>query len=251
MRPFLWSVVLLCSIGCLAQGLPQTKDATAPQYKNVIRYNVSGAMLFNFDKYIVFGYERVVAPTQSFSVNFGFAALPKLVTISTADYNLTSDRKNTGINFSADYRFYLKKENRYVPPHGLYIGPYYSFNHFERECSWTYNGPSSGNDVETHSDINIHMVGFELGYQFVLWKRMTIDLVMVGPGIGFYEYVATFGSSIPATEREQLLDALTQVLTQKFPGMNFVFADQRFDADGTLRTSAGGYRYIMHIGFRF
>jgi hypothetical protein len=250
MRPLLWSFVLLCSI-CSAQELPQTKDATAPPYKNVIRYNLSGALLFNADKYIVMGYERVLNKNQSFSVNFGLAALPKLFTISTTDFNLKSDRHNTGLNFSADYRFYMKKENRYPPPHGLYIGPYYSFNHFSRDCTWSYKTSSSGNTVDTHSDINIHMVGFELGYQFVLWKRLTIDLVMIGPGLGFYEYSAKFGTSVPPAEREQLLDALTQVLTQRFPGMNFVFADQKFEADGTMRTSAGGYRYIMHVGFRF
>ena len=35
-------------------------------YKNVIRYNLSGAVIFGFDKYIVFGYERVIKKIKLF-----------------------------------------------------------------------------------------------------------------------------------------------------------------------------------------
>ena len=234
-----------------AQELPQTADATAPPYKNVIRYNLTGPLLFGIDKYIVLGYERVVRSNQTFSVNFGLAALPKFISISTDSFKLESDQRNSGFNVSGDYRFYLSKENRYLPPHGLYIGPYYSYNHFVRDNFWKYHGTSIGNNVDTHSTLDIHSLGFEIGYQFVLWKRMTIDMIMMGPGVGFYSYEVTFDTSVPQPDRDQLLDAMEQLLTQKFPGMNFIFADQTFKADGTLRTSAGSFRYIVHVGFRF
>jgi hypothetical protein len=251
MRLLVCFVMLLATNWSIAQDLPQTADATGPRYKNVIRYNLSGAVLFGFEKYFVLGYERMIKDNQSFSINAGVVALPKFFQVSTADFKLESDQKNTGFNISADYRFYLRKENRYPPPHGLYIGPYYSFNHFVRENFWVYSGPATGDNVDTHSELDIHTVGFELGYQFVLWKRMTIDLVMMGPGVGFYNYQATISSVVPAGDREQLLDGLAQLLTQKFPGMNYVYADGEFSADGKMRTSAAGFRYIVHIGYRF
>jgi hypothetical protein len=74
---------------------------------------------------------------------------------------------------------------------------------------------------------------------------------MMGPGVGLYNYNVVFQTPVNAAEREQLLQGMAQLLTQKFPGMNFVFADQEFAADGTLRTSAAGFRYIVHVGFRF
>jgi hypothetical protein len=251
MRVAIASALIIAVSVCRAQELPQTADATAPAYKNVIRYNISGAVLFGIDKYVVFGYERVIKSNQSFSVNFGTAAMPSFVTITTADFELQRDLRNSGFNFSGDYRFYLKKENRYPPPHGLYIGPYYSFNHFERDNHWKYRSTGTGSDIDTQSNFNIHTVGFEIGYQFVLWRRMIIDMVMMGPGIGMYNYEVTFNTPVSTTEREQLLQGMAQLLTQKFPGMNFVFADQQFEADGTLRTSAAGFRYIVHVGFRF
>lgn len=54
--------------------------------KKVMRYNLSGSLLFRFDKYTVFGYERIVNPHQSFSVNFDNIELPKLLPINTFSF---------------------------------------------------------------------------------------------------------------------------------------------------------------------
>lgn len=241
-----WCLLILISSICFAQ-----VDSSHRQYKNVIRYNLSGALLFGVDRYIVFGFERVLKKNQSISINVGKASLPKLIDIATDSFNLTKDAKSTGFNVSIDYRFYLPKENKYPAPHGLYIGPYYSFNRFERENRWDYKRITANSHVDSKTEFNIHTVGFELGYQFVLWKRMTLDFLMVGPGVGFYDYKATFDGNIDAATKEQLLSGLKQLLTQKFPGMNFVFADKEISGNGTLTTTSLGYRYLIMIGFNF
>ncbi|MFL5809690.1 MAG: hypothetical protein ACJ749_09215 [Flavisolibacter sp.] len=221
------------------------------QRKNVIRYNLSGALLFGFDKFIVFGYERVIGRNQSISVNFGKAALPTIVSIITDSFEVKRQGESKGTNFSIDYRFYLQKENKFLPPHGLYIGPYYSYNHFTRENQWDHTNSSNTSYVTSHSELNIHTIGFELGYQFIFWKKLTLDLLMVGPGLGFYNYKASFDSNLSAANKEQLLQGLQQLLTQKFPGFNYVFSDKKLDANGTLNATAGGYRYLMQLGFNF
>ena len=104
--------------------------------------------------------------------------------------------------------------------------------------------------VSTHG-FNIHTIGFELGYQFIVWKRLALDFLMFGPGFGFYNYKASFDGHIDAATQEQLLDGLKQLLTQKFPGMNYVFSDKKFNANGVLNTNTWGYRYIIHIGYIF
>ena len=65
--------VLLHSAFCIAQtdSLPQVLPAK--NYKNIVRYNLSGALLFGFDRYVILGYERVVKKNQSFSINVGQA----------------------------------------------------------------------------------------------------------------------------------------------------------------------------------
>jgi uncharacterized membrane protein len=70
------------------------------QYKNVIRYNLSGALIFGLDRYIVFGYERVIRPNQTISVNVGGVKLPKLVSINTDSFSLQKITKAMATIFS-------------------------------------------------------------------------------------------------------------------------------------------------------
>jgi Protein of unknown function (DUF3575) len=246
-----YNVLLLMLAVTCCFGQSNKNDTANRQYKNVVRYNISGALLCGIDKYIVMGYERVINPRQSFSINFGAAALPKITNINTDSFNVDKDLKRSGFNVSVDYRFYLAKENKHATPHGVYIGPYYSFNQFKRDNQWNFKNSSTQSHTVTKSDLKIHTVGFELGYQFIFWKRMTLDLVMIGPGLGFYRYKANFDSNLNPAAKEQLLDGLQQLLTQKFPGMNFVLNDEELDGNGVLKKNALGYRYLVHIGFAF
>lgn len=234
-------------------GQQENKDSLWKQSKkNTIRYNLSSPFLYGFDKSIILGYERLINTRQSFSVNVGTVALPKITGIETDSFTFNKDLKNTGYNFSVDYRFYLAKENKFVAPRGIYIGPWYSFNRFLRDNKWDYKLASgSKNSATTNMEMNVHSLGVELGYQFVFWDRLAVDLVMIGPGMGFYKVNATFDSNLSTEEREQLQQALSDVLENKFPGMNFVFDNKQLDANGALNTTSLGFRYIIHIGYRF
>src|SRR5688572_23156580 len=125
------TIVAMLTLVCLmvtSSGIAQEADSTRrmSRYKNIIRYNLSGALLFGASHYIVFGYERLIKPNQSISLNIGKISFPRLISINTGSLELERDIKNTGTNFSVDYRFYLPRENKHIAPHGLYIGPYYS-----------------------------------------------------------------------------------------------------------------------------
>jgi hypothetical protein len=171
--------------------------------------------------------------------------------VNTDSLQLTKESKSNGVNASVDYRFYLARENKYQPPHGLYIGPYYSYNHYTRDIQWNYLGTNGNTAINTYTKFTINTVGFEIGYQLILWKRLTLDMLMVGPGLGFYHYKANYDGNMDAAAREQLNDALKQILTQKFPGMNYVLADKELSANGTLTTTDMGYRYLIQIGYNF
>lgn len=243
---------VLSFLSIAAHSIAQSDSAIVLKpYKNIIRYNLSGALLFGAGRYIVLGYERLVGRNQSFSINVGRAALPKLISINTDSFNVNKDRKRNGVNVSVDYRFYLGKENKFLPPHGLYIGPYYSYNQFTNAVTWQYKNGAARNGINTDTKFTINTVGFELGYQFILWKRLALDMVMVGPGLGFYNYKASFESNVDPATKDQILEGLKQLLTQKFPGMNFVFSNKEISSSGVLRSNALAYRYIIHLGFNF
>src|SRR5688572_6158526 len=94
-----WAV-LLCCLLCtmnvnvlIAQESPDSLNKPR-QYKNVVRYNLSGALLFGIDRYVVLGYERVIRKNQSISINFGKVSLPKLVKIKTDSVEVSRDIKS-------------------------------------------------------------------------------------------------------------------------------------------------------------
>jgi hypothetical protein len=242
-------LLLVCwnhsSAGDLADSIPENK-----QYKNVIRYNLSGALVSRWGGYFVIGYERVVNSRQSFSLNVGRTSFPNLIGIETDTYALQRDLKNGGYNLSADYRFYMLKENKFSPPRGLYIGPYFSYNKYFRKNEWLYKVDQS-NLINTRTQLAVSTVGFQLGYQFIVWKRVAIDLIMAGPGIGFYRFEASAESTLSAEDKEKLYQALQALAAEKIPGLDYVFSSEEIGSNGVFRATNLGYRYILHVGFLF
>jgi hypothetical protein len=255
MRPArLFKTVFLFLLFCQCQEMygQQAMDSSWQKAKkNIIRYNISGALFFGFDKCVILGYERVISPRRSLSFNVGTVAFPKLISILTDSFQLKNDIANKGFNLSLDYRFYLQRENKYIAPRGVYIGPYYSFNRFDRENAWDFKTSSNTQEVTSTAKFDIHTIGAELGYQFIFWKKLAVDLVLVGPGLSSYNLKTKINGNLKIEEREQLQEALQQLIQQKFPGMNVVMADKSIDASGVLNTWSIGYRYLVHIGYHF
>jgi hypothetical protein len=191
---------------------------------------------------------RLLKPNRSFSINAGSTALPKLVDLIFDSLEIRNDKKNTGFNFSADYRFYLGKLNKYNAPRGVYIGPYYSFNQWQREndVSLTTSGGTQQKLVTAETDFNLHM--WALSGPFVFWKRATLDMILIGPGVGLYNIKSKAKGNLSDSEKDRLQDALIQIIGERFPGMNYVLSDEEFNGSGTIKTSTIGYRYLIHIG---
>jgi hypothetical protein len=235
----------------------QTSDSFSKpekEFKNTIRFNITNPLIFG-GKSIIFGYERVLKSNKSFSINIGQAGLP--------DFNFLDDNKlkaksilsEGGFHISGDYRFYLSKLNKYNAPRGVYVGPYYSYNTFDKQHSWEFTKEGTGTPQEVASDlrINIHTVGFELGYQFVFWKRFSVDMILLGPGVAGYKLKAGVGGNLSDEDRQLFFDKLNEALKDKFPGYNNSVGDGdgEFQKKGIKSTTSFGYRYLIQIGYRF
>ena len=116
------TILLLLILAAFQQTVKaQEKKKENNEKKNTIRFNLTSPLIFN--KSIILGYERVLNNRHSISVNFGTTGFPSLGIINADSINLVTIRDRKGINFSADYRFYLARENKYAAPRGVYIGP--------------------------------------------------------------------------------------------------------------------------------
>lgn len=216
--------------------------------KNTILINLSNPMLIS-DQFQIIGYERVLPNNQSFTVNVGKFSIPKFTGDLADSLGLNTDYKDKGFHFSTDYRFYLKKENKYAAPRGVYLAPYYTYNHLNRENSWNIDGRID--EVYTNIKFNIHTIGAELGYQFVFWDRMALDLILMGPGFGFYSVKAKVGTNLSQEDESILFDKLNEILADRIPGYDRVIEAGEFSKKGTYNTEGIGFRYLVRVGYRF
>ena len=249
----LFSICVSLCLFVSAQAQIQAPKDSMPIHKNVVRANISYPLLFGGNNYVL-GYERILKPNQSFSINAGWTNLPKITSLDVDSIlNISEESETRGYNVSADYRFYLKKRNKFPAPNGLYIGPYAFMYVFERKTNINYQSGGAPIDINTKINMNIFGAGFELGYQFVLWKGLTLDLVLIGPGIANYTFKARLDSDsdLDVVEESEIYDALKIWLTEKYPGADFVWGDKSFDANGNMNTTDIGYRYLIHIGYNF
>jgi len=215
--------------------------------KNTVRLNLTGPMIFG-SRYLVFGYERIISNKQSFSINAGRAALPEYNSQPSDSVWLGKESTNTGINISADYRFYLQKQNKFPAPKGVYVGPFYSYTGINSNTTW--NTSQSG-IIEADTKFKIHAIGVELGYQFVFWEKLAIDLILVGPGIGFYDLTVGFNSNLTDDQKRAMYEALENRFGDRIPGLDYIFSQTEFSRTGNVSLTSIGFRYIVHIGYRF
>jgi hypothetical protein len=242
-------VFLLSGIGKSSFAQQETEKVR----KNTIRVNVSNPAIFG-SKALIFGYERVLNDHHSITIDVGGMSLPKLlpgnITINDS-IQLSANSTQSGYHVSVEYRFYLPNENKHNAPRGVYLAPFVSYNKFTRNNTWDLNTTSFKGDLSTEFKLTISTIGGELGYQFILWKRLAIDLVLIGPGISSYKIKTNLSTSLSADDQAELFRKINDALADKIPGYSLVIDDQEYEKNGSTNTTTIGFRYMVHLGFRF
>lgn len=235
----------------LAQDTTSVVKKEKKPLKNTIRLNITNPLIFGNKSFVV-GYERVLSSQTSFSVNVGRTELPSFGKFNFSDSTVQINKsvKNRGFHITGDFRFYPSSENKHLAPRGMYFGPYASFVTMGRENSWELDTDDFQGTVGTDLNFQFFAVGAQLGYQFVIWKRLALDFVLIGPGVAFYELSAELDTDLSAEDESALFERINEILEERFPAYNFAF-DGSFKTSGTGKTTSLGYRYVVHLGFRF
>jgi hypothetical protein len=225
----------------------QEQDTPKKVHKNTVMINLTSPMIFGSNNFVL-GYERTVGNHQSFSVHAGTFSLGKVFSFNTDSIkNLDKNVTSRGISLSGDYRFYLAKENKYNSPHGVYIGPYFAYNGFKRTFDFNYNQQQLNADFH----FSATTLGFQLGYQFIFWDRVTLDMILFGPGVSFYKVKVGLSTNLDATQEADFFKKLNEKLQEKIPGYSLAINPGEFERSGSVNTTSAGYRYIVMLGFRF
>lgn len=230
-------------------GVELKQPTEAKNRKNTILINVTNPSLIS-NRFFTLAYERMLPNSQSFSVSLGSFSVPKFINIADS-LGVDTNTKEKGFHFSGDYRFYLKNLNKHDAPRGVYIGPYYAYNYLNRGVTWNLDGTNFNGQVDTDLKLNIHTIGFELGYQFVFWDRLAVDMILFGPGFGSYKLSTVLKTSLTPDAESEFFEKLNNYLEQRWPGYEWIIEPGEFKKNGSFKTWELGYRYTIRVGFRF
>lgn len=225
------------------------EESSIPQRKNSIKVDLTSYWLYR--DALTFSFEHVVKnkPNQTWAITAGLQQLPPLGSLSDTVL-IKRQHKSSGYKLGGEYRFYLKKENKYKAPHGVYIGPYTSYHHYMngRAIEVNNNGNVQNGNLETNLDIL--NIGVQLGYQFVLNNRWNIDLVFVGPSISNYRFKANLDGNFTFNP-DEITNEVVLALMDKYPGLSELVSGGEFVSQGKANKWAYGYRYQLQIGYHF
>lgn len=246
MKQLICVIIFLCATFMLAQA--QKGDTTSR--RNTIKVDMTSYWLYR--NAIMFSYERVVKsrPNQTWGITAGLQQFPTVLGTLMDSVNVKRENKSSGYKVGGEYRFYLKKENKYGAPHGVYIGPYSTFHHYSNTRGIEVNNNGTIEKGNLESNLNILNLGVQLGYQFVLNNRWTIDLVFVGPSISNYGFKANLDGNI-SVNSDDITNEVLLSLIDKYPGFKDLIDEGELASNGKINTWAYGYRYQFQIGYHF
>ena len=230
-------ILLIFVLAYAHNAYSQEQDTTKKARKNSIKVNITNPMIFGDNNYIL-GYERTIGKHQSFSVNVGTFTLGRLININTDSIEeLNKDVKSVGLSLSGDYRFY--------------IGPYFAMNSFNRSFEFSAATETFTGQLNADFGFRVTTLGFQLGYQFVFWNRVSLDMILFGPGVSFYKLRAELSTNLDPDQEAELFNKINEKLQEKIPGYSLVLEPAEFEKSGSVNTTSAGYRYIVMLGFRF
>jgi hypothetical protein len=242
----LFMIVMIMSSQIFAQSTDSAKIQFQKELKNSIKINITSWVLYSNG--IQLNYERLLSPKRSITIFGGYIEFPMPTIIANSSLNFDKNRSKSGFVLGSEYRFYLAKENKYAAPHGVYLAPFVSYYHF--------NNVRTGRDTVTQDNLSLNTtfnflnIGGELGYQFVIKKHFVIDCVLVGPAVSSYYFSLKLNGSTSGDYNEHI-QAILDALKEKYPALKDLTNGEKISSSGISSFWSLGFRYAIHIGYRF
>lgn len=230
------------------KGKPVLPD---PLHRNVIKFNPTPMLLWSEVRNITLSYERLIKKNQSVAVQTGYLLFPNLVDDTIAGLIKIYEGDKSGINLAFDYRYYPFARNRRPAPDGMYIGGYMSYYGFQfsNKLDILYTNVDQQGTLEGR--LNAVNLGFELGYQFIFWKRLSLDLLLFGPSLSYYQGYLDITGALDQEQIENINEELVDRLLEKYPLLGTLFSEETLHFTGNRWKFGTGFRYSVQVGFHF
>jgi len=176
----LLTLVFFTSVAFL--GFAQNEDSVMIKRNNVVKFLPVNIPFQS----ISFEYERMLNTKNSIILGVGLPNQKSLIGKYGIDAT-SSDLKTAELgtmHIRAAYRHYTGKR---MLPKGFYIEPYLKYQKITGTASISGVDDQSGETYKGNFDLNLNTmnIGFQLGTQFLIAKRVTLDLYFLGLEAGF------------------------------------------------------------------
>ncbi len=216
------------------------------ELKNVAKLNITSWILYSNG--VQLAYERLLSKHTSITLFGGYISFPMPTVIDNSPLNFDKNKTKSGYVFGSEFRFYLSNENKYDAPHGVYLAPYVSFYHFNNQRFG--HDTTNENQVSLSTTMDFLNIGGELGYQFVIKKRLTIDCVLFGPAVSSYYFSLKLNGTTSGDYSDQV-QAILDAIKQKYPLLKDLSSGEKLSTSGISNFWSIGFRYVVQIGYRF
>lgn len=250
MKKYIPIIVFLFPLVLFGAERDTTIKAPEPIHRNVIKLNLTPMLLWSM-RNATLSYERILGPRQSVTVSLGYLEFPQLFKDNIANLIQITSRQKQGINIAMEYRFYIVKRNRRPTPDGLYLAPYTSYYGYSFKNDFDVLNTVADSAGSLKGRFYCFNVGVELGYQFVFWKRFTLDLVLFGPSVSYYGGELEFGGNIDLDRVNKVDQEIIDEIKERYPFTRSLFNSRSFAQKGKLDLFSLGFRYMIQIGFHF
>lgn len=226
---------------------------TAQAQQNIAKIGV-GSM---FNRTLNLEYERLLTEKTSVFGEIGYqfpidvpSQLVNFTEGTGSENNLIiNDGKYNNFYFAAEYRIYTGGE----AGRGFFIAPYLKLSNYSFDVNGTYNNNANG-FINIPAKVNLGYfstsIGGQLGYQWIVKDKVTINWSFIGLGVGINRLSAGFTAAdndVFEKWEQDVNDFLAN-----FPGNYQLSSDnatRTIDAAGTVILPAA--RASLSIGYRF
>lgn len=161
--------------------IAQDNDSTSVKRKNVFKFLPVNIPFQSTS----FEYERMINAKNSFTLGFGLANQQSLIGKYGIDASSDLNKAELGTShIRVAFRHYGGGKRNL--PRGFYIEPYVKYQKITGSASGSFTDDQN-NTYPAAIDVNVNTmnVGFQLGAQFLIAKRVTLDFYFLGLEAGF------------------------------------------------------------------
>ena len=224
-----------------------TPNLTAQDYNHGLSLGVPGLIVGNINV----GYEKVLSENKTLAFHVGVFVpreVPEALTFgdeTAADILEELDNNLQGLSIVGEYRMYTGDKGA---PFGFYVAPMVRHNNYEMTIGADFDGETA--EVETK--LNRIGLGLQLGTQFKLGERMTLDWYFLGLTIDQSTFTLEASSNNTDTNFQEIEEEL-QTEIDDLP----IYSDEIELTSGNDFVKAKGsiiglgLRSGLTIGYRF